>query len=137
MPQPAVFPEMVREFYLNVRANCASSSTLTTFVRGKDITLDLETLAKILKIPHISKSQFPYAPEDAPSCEEMGELFGFVPWPRSWKAFLIKSIKLPERVLNLIIKSNLMSLIQHSMLSTDHAHLLYALLKNHKWTLPQ
>lgn len=122
---------MVRKFYSNVRTNSASSSTLTTYVHEKGISLNSKTLAKILNIPYISNSQFPYASKDAPFYEEMGDLFGLVPWPSSWKAIPVKSIKFPERIRTLIIMSNLMPLIQHSTLSIDHAQLLYALLKNH------
>jgi hypothetical protein len=72
---------MVMEFYFNVREHSASSSTLSTFIRGKEITFYPKSLAIILKIPHMTKSQFPYAPEDVPSYKEMCILFGLMPWP--------------------------------------------------------
>jgi hypothetical protein len=78
---------MVLEFYSNVREHSTSSSTLSTFVQGKEITLDPKSLAIILKIPHVTKSQFPYAPKDVPPYKEMGILFGLMPWPTHEKLF--------------------------------------------------
>ncbi|KAE8099836.1 hypothetical protein FH972_017785 [Carpinus fangiana] len=108
-----------------------STSNQVRFLTKKFLGHKVIVERPILK-KDFSFEELHFIPHDAPYCEEMGDLFGLMPWPHSWKGFPVKSIKLPKRVLPLVIISNLMPLVQHSVLSVDRAQLLYALLKNHK-----
>jgi hypothetical protein len=127
-----VYLDLVCKFYSNIHGYYALSSSLTTYVRGKGISLTPQSLSRILKIPHVPNSQFSYPPDIAPSRVELGKFFGTSPWPFALACFLVHSIKLPKWMLALLIMSNLLRVLRRSNFTLDIAQFLYALLKNHR-----
>jgi hypothetical protein len=120
-----VYLDLVRKFYSNIHRYYALSSSLTTYVWGKGISLTPQSLSRILKIPHVPNSQFSYPPDIAPSRVELGKFFGT-------SCFLVHSIKLHKWMLALLIMSNLLHVLRRSNFTLDIAQFLYALLKNHR-----
>lgn len=72
---PNVFVDMVREFYSNISSYQSKTTSLTTFVRGIDITITPSSIAKILEVPDVWHFDFPYPPSSGPFTTELGDWF--------------------------------------------------------------
>lgn len=92
---PIVYIDMAHEFYTNIYGNSEVTSSLTTYVRGKVISLIPDSLAKIMYISFAPYLECSYPPNVVPTREELGNFFGLVSWPSDLVSFLVNSIQLP------------------------------------------
>lgn len=58
-------------------------------------------------------------------------MFGTTLWPFAFESFAVNSIKLPERMIALLIMNNLLPVLHKTNFTLDKAQFLDALLKNH------
>jgi hypothetical protein len=99
---------------MNISRFSEKTSSLTTYVRGKVISLTLVALTKIWNIPFEPCPKFTYPPDKAPSREELGEFLGLTSWTNSLSSFPVDSIQLPARMLAHMIMNNLFPILWRS-----------------------
>ena len=123
-PLACPFINLVREFYANMEIQEVSDEHVDTplqiisFIRGRQIVVIREVIAKVTGIPLIEEPGYPYPTEDFPSKTDMTKLFippnSYNFWQDYMKVIPFGHLSHPVKLLAWIVMQNVFPIDHHS-----------------------